>query len=557
MKIRALHRLLAALMVGLFSLPAIAQYSRDASAGKKIDEAINNHYLMMELDKAESLLTGTVAACEDKCSPATKAKAWMYVGIVRGSGKSDQSGAAEAFATAKGIDPSIRLDEALATPETKATFEATVGSGGGPSPSPSPSPSHSSGPAPGAAPPPAGVPGDMLCSPQGADIQTNMPIPISCSSDAAVTEGFVKFQEPGASDWKKLSLVDVMGQWQAEIPCKFTTKAGQLKFYIGVKDGSGEYVDQFGSKTMPATLNISETGVAPAFPGQAPVARCGGTDTGASDCPPDFPGCESSSDTQQCGDLDWGASCNNSSQCKCGLLCESGQCATAPTCTADEECDTGSCVDGYCSAVSGSDGAGGPFKRWWLGVTVGMDLMPLGGENLCSASEEFDVTYGIQCYNAAGERTQLENVNIGTGAAPAQLRAKLGLDYAATHHLLLGVRLGAGFLNSHPSAQNEPAFLPIHAEGRVSYSFTSLGHEGLRPVLYVAGGFAESNARLVAGDTQVYKVAGRIFAAPGGQFGYYFSPNVGINADVQLMLLFPAGGMAIAIHPALNFTYGL
>src|SRR5690606_15023240 len=221
----------------------------------------------------------------------------------------------------------VQLDAALATPETKATFDGTAG---GAAPAPTPTPTQTSTPAPGAAPPPVGVPGDMLCSPQGADIQTNMPIPISCSSDAAVTEGFVNFQEPGASDWKKISLVEVMGQWQAEIPCKFTGKVGQLKFYIGVKDASGEYVDQFGSKKEPASFNLTEMGVAPAFPGQAPVQRCGGADAGTSDCPPDFPGCESSQDTTQCGDLDWGASCSNSSQCKCGLLCESGQCAQAP-----------------------------------------------------------------------------------------------------------------------------------------------------------------------------------------------------------------------------------
>ncbi|HXS16029.1 MAG TPA: hypothetical protein VN764_02510, partial [Polyangiaceae bacterium] len=83
-------------MIGLFAVPAIAQYSRDASASQKIDEAINNHYLMMDLDKAEDLLVGTVSACEDKCSPGTKAKVWMYVGIVRGSGKQDQAGAADA-----------------------------------------------------------------------------------------------------------------------------------------------------------------------------------------------------------------------------------------------------------------------------------------------------------------------------------------------------------------------------------------------------------------------------------------------------------------------------
>jgi hypothetical protein len=84
-------------MIGLFAVPAIAQYSRDASASQKLDEAFNNHYLMMDLDKAEDLLVGTVSACEDKCSPETKAKVWMYVGIVRGSARGEPAGARAAF----------------------------------------------------------------------------------------------------------------------------------------------------------------------------------------------------------------------------------------------------------------------------------------------------------------------------------------------------------------------------------------------------------------------------------------------------------------------------
>jgi len=186
-----------------------------------------------------------------------------------------------------------------------------------------------------------------------------------------------------------------------------------------------------------------------------------------------------------------------------------------------------------------------------------MDLMPLGGNNLCGQSEGYDVSYGIQCYTDGAVRAYPEGVNIGTGMAPGQLRVKLGYDFAVTHHLTLGARAGLGFLNTHPAATGEPAFLPVHVEARATYVFTSLSHQGLRPALYAAGGFAESNARLVAGDTQVYKVAGRIFAAPGGSFGYYFAPNMGVNLDVQLMLLLPAGGLAMAVHPALNFTMGL
>ncbi len=551
MKSRAIHRLLAALVIGLFSLPAIAQYSRDASAKSKIDEAINSHYLMMQLDKAESTLTGTISACEDKCSPQTKAKAWMYVGIVRGSGKNDQSGAAEAFAAAKGLDPAVSLDTELATPETKATFDGTSG-GAAPVYTPPPV-TTPTGPPPGAAPPPPGVPGDMLCSPQGSPIQTGMPIPISCTSDAPVASGFIKFQEPGGGDWKKIPFVNNAGQWQAEIPCSYTATAGELRFYIGVKDSNGEYVDQFGSQKQPAALTLSETGVAPAYPGQAPVTRCSSS---ASDCPPDFPGCEAAAKEAVCGDLDWGASCNNSSQCKCGLLCEEGQCATAPTCTTNEECSTGACVDGYCSALAEGKEAG-PFKKHWLSLSVGMDLMPLGGDNLCGADQGFKDSYGIYCYNLAGESVTPENVNIQPGIGPGQLRIKVGYDFAVLPMLQLGIRAGVSFLNTHPRAVGEVGFLPLHVEGRATWAILGLSKAGIRPSLYVAGGIGEVNAKLVATETRVYKLAGRIFVSPGLKLEYMFNPQMGIGLDTQLALLFPAGGMAIAVHPALSFTYGL
>ena len=64
-----------------------AYYSLSLTLQKagRLEEAINNLYLATEFDKAEALLKGVLEACEDRCSPQVKAKAWMYVGIVRGS----------------------------------------------------------------------------------------------------------------------------------------------------------------------------------------------------------------------------------------------------------------------------------------------------------------------------------------------------------------------------------------------------------------------------------------------------------------------------------------
>lgn len=562
MKFQALHRLFAALIIGLFSLPAIAKYKQDASATASIDEAINNHYLMMALDKAEAQLNSTITKCGDNCSPAVKARAWMYIGIVRGSGKSDQAGAAEAFSNAKGLDSGVQLDADLASEETKATFQSAQGSAPEEEAEPEqtfeePAPMAATG-APGALPPDTGVPGDMICSPQGAAITTDVPVPISCSSDASVSEGFVKFKEPGASDWKKITLEDNAGLWQAEIPCEYTKKAGQLQFYVGVKDSSGEYVDQFGSKKVPAKLTISTSGAAPAFPGQPPVEKCAANamSSSDSDCPPDFPGCGDASSENMCGDLDWGDSCKNSSQCQCGLLCEEGACATSPSCVTDDECSTGTCVDGYCSVLSNKGGgaSSGEFKKHWLNFTAGMDLVNFGGENLCVAQAAVDL--GVSCYDANGDPNRRENVGLARGFAAGQVRVKLGYDFALMDHFTIGARLGVAFLNTRPAGQG--GFLPVHAAARATYSILPLSQDGFRPKVYLEGGLAEANGKVVNVDIEIYKVVGRQYVAPGFTLGYMFTPQMGINADVQLMMIIPGSiPMTLALHPALSFVYGL
>ena len=93
---RPLLKLITAALV-VFAAATVSAAPRDAAATKKIDEAINVHYLATDFDKAEATLTGTINACGDKCSGSVIAKAWMYVGIVRGSGKNDLKGAKEAF----------------------------------------------------------------------------------------------------------------------------------------------------------------------------------------------------------------------------------------------------------------------------------------------------------------------------------------------------------------------------------------------------------------------------------------------------------------------------
>ncbi len=97
-------------------------YPRDRAAQRMIDRALDEHYLQTDFDEAERILVGTVNACEDKCSPRTLARAWMYTGIVRGTGKNDAPGALEAFRNALASDREIELDVDLAQESTREAF---------------------------------------------------------------------------------------------------------------------------------------------------------------------------------------------------------------------------------------------------------------------------------------------------------------------------------------------------------------------------------------------------------------------------------------------------
>jgi hypothetical protein len=96
----------------------------DRAAEGEIKRAITDYYLTMEFSGAEELLLDVVKECEGECQSETIARAWMYVGVVRGSGREEQGPARQAFEAALATDASVVLDEALATPGTRASYEA-------------------------------------------------------------------------------------------------------------------------------------------------------------------------------------------------------------------------------------------------------------------------------------------------------------------------------------------------------------------------------------------------------------------------------------------------
>lgn len=511
------HRLIAVALVLFCAFPAFGQFTRDKAANKKIDEAINTHYFATDFDKAEGVLLGTVEACGDKCSPQTLSRAWMYIGIVRGSGKKDIPGAKEAFTTALSLDSNVKLDNDLASADTKTAFAEIGGSGGGATVAPPAGGGEDIGgeavPEAGAAAAAGGeVPGGMLCTPDVTEMQTRRPVPVSCSSEAGPASAELRYKAFGEKTWSKVPLVKDGEMWEAQIPCDATADAGALRWYVQARAETGDVVDNFGTEQQPVVMSVTEDSAAdpPAFPGEGAPERCSGSMGADSEiCPPDFPGCNSGD--KSCGDKDWGASCGNSSECKCGLLCVDGACETAPSCESDDDCPVGTCVSGTCAASGDGGGGGpvGPYKKLWIGAHFAYDLGTVGGDDVCYSKTQqngsFACFYNGEPYPSTDAARSFDDgvsgrfyseephtgTNIQSGIAPGTMRALLSVDYALSAHMTLGGRAG------YALAGNPGDFLPVHAEARFSYHFSELS-AFFDPYIGVSAGLAQVDMKVSA-----------------------------------------------------------
>jgi len=509
---RRLYRLLFIAFVTLIAAPASAQYTRDTAANKKIDEAINQHYVATDFEKAEGVLLGTINACGDKCSPQVFGRAWMYVGIVRGSGKNNQPGAKEAFQKAAAADPNVKLDLVLATPETQATFSAVVG-GGAAAAAPEP-----------AEPEPAATPtgggGGLECTPSVTDIETRRKIPVQCQSDEEVATMEVKYKAFGSETWKTLPMQKKGDVFRATIPCDATGIAGTLRVYVRAKDTSGEQVDTWGTKQAPNEFQIAE-GVAaepPAFDGEEAPERCQAT----GDCPPDFPGCDSGKKDgcEGRGEKDWGAACENSVQCKCGLLCTDGTCETAPSCETNADCSTGTCINGKCDIAGDAEDLGpkAPFKKNWLGIHFAQDFAIVGGNNVCDSNLGQKTSNYACFYEGTTDEPFVHTPypyrdGIQQGMVLATQRLLLSYDRAFLPSLTIGARVGYAFSGGPPAGQKVTRppngmpvqahakgtggtpFLPFHLEIRGQWWFLPLTSK-FRAYVAAGGGMGQVDAKV-------------------------------------------------------------
>jgi hypothetical protein len=581
--------LLFALLASLVVSSALAAAPRDRAASDKIDEAINKHYLATEFDKAENILKGTLDACEERCSPEVKARAWMYIGIVRGSGLQNIRGAQEAFQQALALDPKVQLDEALATPDVKEAFDAAASTLGQ-----SPAPSSKGG----------GdladddLEGDMECTPTVREVETRRAIPVACTTDEPASKVQLRYKVFGADTWVSVAMVRKGEYWTGEIPCSDTGISGKLRWFVRAQDAGGDTVDSHGSKKNPAEIDLvnSSDEDPPKYPGQAAPPRC----MDAASCPEDMigtPACPGTGGKGARGTKGWGAPCDTSIECEEGLLCLQGDtgrtCESAPSCDGDADCPADHvCKAGTCNVGEGGDDAPtGPFKQNLVGLHFGYDIAWVTGTEVCSPQSQF--SNGFACFyppDATGAVQQFGagtptggGGNVGGGFAPGTLRIMASYERAFTPNIGAEARLGFAF-NSAPNTV-DASFLPVHVEVRGKYWFgrNALGKQGVRPFIALGGGVAQVDAKVSVkvnpcrsasgrandlndvltcspneaveqDDIDAYKKLGQIFLAGAGGLAYAFLPEHSVVLNVNLMLMLPTTGFVM--EPSLGYLFG-
>lgn len=568
--------LLATLVV---SSSSAAQTSDNPSpedqAARRITEAMDQHYLATRFDEALATLGEAIEDCEQKCSAPTVARLWMYVGLVNGSGRADQAAARQAFDRALALDRDVSLDERFSTEETERSFRDA----GGKAPIE-------------AAPTPMDA--TKLCTPHELDVLTRSPVPVSCRAGRQVGSMTLRYLPFRGDEWITLEMKRVGEEFRATIPCSATEHAGTLSYYVLVSDEAGDLLDAIGSKTKPLTLQVDAKTKAPApsFPGEPAPARCAAEEI----CPPDFPGCVGDDGARR-GGRDWQESCNSNTECRAGLLCRSGRCEVAPSCDIDSDCETGLCKDGRCDLPVGGQLEKPAPKNHRLALSFAVDVGFVGGRDVCTAADS-----DYECFERGSHEAypaELDDAirlspgepgdpypgaRMNPGATIGTRRLLLEYAWIVSPNLSLAGRVGWAF-GGGPATPGSPGFLPLHAEGAVSY--WPLGVRSLvQPRITLAVGLAQvdlagkvtvrdcsaSQTRAafeacIRGDQNVdpeelpevkleaYRKLGRGFVGLGGGVVVALLGSSFAEAGLRAMLLLPEAGFVLEPSVGAGYTF--
>jgi hypothetical protein len=109
--------------VALLGVPA-AGASKDKAVLKEADRVMNELFATARFDEARAALERALARCKAGCSPHTQAVLHVDLGAVWITGLGDTARGTRELRAARALDPTLLLDEMVATPEVKKAFDS-------------------------------------------------------------------------------------------------------------------------------------------------------------------------------------------------------------------------------------------------------------------------------------------------------------------------------------------------------------------------------------------------------------------------------------------------
>jgi hypothetical protein len=200
------------------------------------------------------------------------ARTYLHLGIVYVNGFKDRNRGQQQFVNALKIIPSIKIDPAVATPETDEAFAAAAkqagrgGKGGKTTPPAEPTPPPSEPTPPGPAPTPPGEEVHGLVHNNVDESRPNAPVPVRAKlgSDAGATRVFLFYRGSGQEDFVAVPMKNTSGvDWVAVIPPDAVV-GKSLQYYLEARDARGRAVVGAGSSMNPYIIVISDTAPPPA-----------------------------------------------------------------------------------------------------------------------------------------------------------------------------------------------------------------------------------------------------------------------------------------------------
>jgi hypothetical protein len=574
----AARLLVAAFLTTLLSSASLFAAPTDADANKTIDSAINTHYAGADIAKAEKTLLDLIAACSNRCSAPTVARAWMYVGIVRGSGKDDLAGAQKAFATAKKTDPNVKLDELFATELVKRVFQQTTAGG-------------ADMPLMGELQARAGeveAVSAITCTLSVSDVETQRPIPFACRAPANTARMLLTYKHESVVRWHELPMTQSKGYWITEIPCAETKALGVMAYRIQALDAQGQPVDSLGTEQDPREINlVDQTSAAPpSLPDTAAPESCRPKKVVETAKGPLLGG--------------YGQACSSESQCQGGLACVDGKCSADISCDSDSDCASGTCDDGLCnvSAQECEGAACSKVPKNWISLSGGMDFAMMSGSQVCDVGSTQPDREAFSCFENGEPYQGRTNHNLGgdieSGFRPATIRVLVGYERVLLPFFTVEARLGFAFNGGPESpapAGDGSSFLPVHAEARAKLYFSQVfrddarGLRGFSGYVSLGGGLAQvdpkvtvpvgecvppprtgsitneqaacidsNNQAVTTKDLEVYKRLGQSFISGGPGLRYGITKHIAAHLQLTGMFLLPSTGFALT--PSLGVAAG-